>query len=93
MQNELYFFDQEFALDDCPAGYVMYRTLIYTYMYLPTIEQAVPMETLKRRYHLEDAWQAYEQEEHAFIASNRNIQIYKWSEIDPDRIYKKILGK
>ncbi len=97
MQNDLYFFDQEFALDDCPAGYVMYRTLIYTYMYLPMIEQAVPMETLKRRYHLEDAWQAYEQEEHAFIASNRNIQIYgqfyKWSEIDPDRIYKKILGK
>ena len=97
MENDLCFFDQEFARDDCPAGYVMYRTLIYTYMYLPKIEQAVPMETLKRRYRLEDAWQAYEQEEHAFIESNRNIQIYgqfyKWSEIDPDCIYKKILGR
>lgn len=97
MQNDLYFFDQEFVKENCPAGYVMYRTLIYTYMYMPKIEQAVPMETCIQRYRLEDVWQAYEQEEHAFIESNRNMQIYgqfyKWSEVDLNRIYQKIMGK
>ena len=97
IHNDLYFFDQEFALDNCPAGYVMYRALIYTYMYLPKIGQAVPMQDLIQRYRLQDAWQVYEQEEQAFIASNRNMQIYgqfyKWSQVDQDRIYQKMMAK
>lgn len=91
--NELYFFDQEFVREKYPAGYVLYRAIKYTYMYMPQAEQMIRMEDLKKKFHLSEAWEIYEKDEEEFIDSNRNFEIYgqfyKWASVDLGSIYQR----
>lgn len=77
LDDEFYVYDQEFVWENCPAKYVLYRGIKYTYMGLDGMETEVSLEELKERYGLEDAWDVYEKMENDFIAYNRQSELYK----------------
>jgi len=85
-EGELVFFDQEFVRENFPAGFVMFRALKYTYLFIPFANDYVPLENMKRRYNLEKVWDLYEKVEADFVRKNRNYEIYghflKWSHVD-----------
>lgn len=95
VNGTLLFFDQEFTKEKCPAGYVMFRAIKYTYMYMPKLYIMYNIDLLKNRYQLENVWDIYELEEKEFIDGNRNThiygQFYRWSEVDRSDIYKRII--
>lgn len=70
-QCELLFFDQEFERENYPAGYIMYRALMYSYHFIKNLEDIVPLNQMKERYGLVNAWKAYGFEEMRFVAQNR----------------------
>lgn len=84
------FYDQEFRRKNYPAGYTMFRVLLYTYLFITHAESILPQEEMKRRYGIEDLWNIYLAEEGRFISQNRNHRVYKyfyeWSTIDRNEI-------
>lgn len=98
--GKLLFFDQEFVREDCPAKYILFRALHYTWIHLPQAEQAVGLARLRRRYGLDALWEAFSRAENEFIAGNRKTDayrdVYKWAEVDRDAIAQRrltLLGK
>ena len=93
-EKKLLFFDQEFAGTDIPAGYVMFRALKYTYLFIPGADQIVHLDEMKREYGLEAAWEYYVKEENAFVAENRDYKTYggfnKWCRRDQKGIGRNI---
>lgn len=98
--DELYFFDQEFKLNDCPAKFVMYRALKYMYVYAKNAEKYVPLKSMKTRYDITDEmWKIFEEVEKNFIFKNRNMDLYsnfyKWTGVNRRKIAenaKKLLN-
>lgn len=82
--QKLYVYDQEFTAENCPAGYVLFRGIKYTYMSFPDIGANVPAGELKKRFGLEKSWDTYEKMEQAFISHNRQTklhrQFYQWAD-------------
>lgn len=93
-KKELIFFDQEFVLQNAPAGYVMFRALKYTYFFMPFAKGIVSLDEMKREYHLEQAWNYYNEEEREFVADNRDYKTYgnfnKWCKRDKKQILANI---
>jgi hypothetical protein len=75
--NELEFFDQEFVKEHYPAKYVLFRALKYTYFFIGEADKHVPLSDLKTKYELTELWDLFEQEEYAFVASNRKYDEYQ----------------
>ena len=75
--ENMIFFDQEFIRSNFPAKYVLYRAIKYTYMYISGLEMFVPIDALKKKFQLDMVWDVFDQEESAFIASNRNMEAFK----------------
>lgn len=73
--GEFKFFDQEFVFDNYPAGFVMYRALMYTYLFSPQLEDVVSIDDMKKRYDLSELWSTYEKEEQSFVAGNRRYDV------------------
>lgn len=94
MKKGLLYYDQEFVKANCPAGYVMFRAIHYTYGFSPDTEQYVPMEELKARYHLTDTWEFYLQEENAFLDRVRNHKMYQrfyqWAWVSQQQVNQNI---
>ena len=82
-EGRILFFDQEFMIPDCPAAYILYRALRYTWLHIKNAEHVIPLEKMKRRFHLEESWEAYTAYEDAFTYRNRNrylySQVYRWA--------------
>lgn len=97
VDGELYFFDQEFVRECYPAKYVLYRMLKYVYFFIPEADQYLPLQILKEKYGLMQAWQYFEEEERRFVAANRNYDIYKhfrkWAAVNKGEIYKRNAGE
>ncbi len=91
--GELLFFDQEFAKENYPAKYVLFRAIRYTYLNHPEIEERIPQIDLQKRYGLEDLWSAFLIEEDSFIETNRNHKIqhqfYVWANRNRNYIKEK----
>lgn len=83
--GNLLFYDQEFVKKDCPAKYVLFRALRYTYFYIKEAEMILALQCFKDKFELNEVWEIFEQEEAAFIEENRNYDsmssFYKWAEI------------
>ena len=96
IDNEFYFFDQEFVRRNFPAKYVLYRVLKYTYFFIPKAEEIVPLEDLKGNYELKEVWDCFEAEEKRFVASNRKYDVYqhfrKWAAVNKNEIFKRNEG-
>lgn len=94
IDQEFVFFDQEFRFDNYPAGYVMFRALRYTEIACLQVGQKFDLEYFKKRYHLEQIWEACMEEEDRFIYQNRNHELYAgfyhWIELDNKKIRQNI---
>lgn len=75
-QGEFLFYDQEFARENCPANYVLFRALRDMYFFASELEEIVPLETLMDRYGLTSTWEYYEQEEELFQTELRRRNVY-----------------
>lgn len=75
--EKMIFFDQEFARDNFPAKYVLYRAIKYSYMYLAGIVANVSIENLKEEFGLNEVWDIFDKEEKIFIDSNRKTAVFK----------------
>ena len=86
INDRLTYFDQEFVRENCPVGYVMYRAIMYTYLFVPVAECLVPLEEMKKRYNLTEFWEIYRIEEDRFGKENRQRDLYhsfyRWTEVD-----------
>ncbi len=74
--EDIMYYDQEFVREDCPAKYVLFRALRYTYIHLPQLEKLITLEEMKVRYGLDKDWDVYLAEEERFVGDNRNYALY-----------------
>ena len=85
--GKLRYYDQEFRVENCPAGYVLFRALRYTWLHIPEAERTIPLRDIKARYGLAACWKGFQAREDRFVAANRNHkalqEIYRHSQ--PDR--------
>ncbi|MCI8891887.1 MAG: class I SAM-dependent methyltransferase [Eubacterium sp.] len=97
VDDDFYFFDQEFIKECFPAKYVWYRVLKYTYFFMPEAEKQLPLENMKKIYGLSRIWQCFEEEESRFVAENRNYDRYqhfrKWAAVNKNDLYSRYVGK
>ncbi len=91
MENDIYFFDQEFVRTNYPAKYIMFRNVLYYYIFNPEDESCVPQKELMERYGLSELWNVFLDEENKFVSQNRNWRLYGnyygWTMLDRDAIY------
>lgn len=84
------YFDQEFVRENYPANYILFRAIHYIYCFTPNAEQYYPKQKLLEKYHMEDTWQIYLEEEYRFLDEVRNRrryqQFYQWTQVDPKRM-------
>lgn len=57
--GELLFFDQEFAYENCPAKYVLFRAISDIYSFIQGIEDAKPIAEIINRYGLSEIWKYF----------------------------------
>ncbi|MBQ6475230.1 MAG: LicD family protein [Clostridia bacterium] len=84
------YYDQEFCVRNCPAKYILYRAIHYTWLHLPGLEQVIPQQELFLRFGIsEKAQRVYQAREDRFVSENRNWarygQIYSWAQSAKDR--------
>ncbi len=66
------YYDQEFAVENCPAKYVLFRALYYTWIHIPEAEKIIPLETAKERFGLTGLWEGFARREERFVRENRD---------------------
>ncbi len=80
------YYDQEFTRGNCPAGYVLYRALNYTWMHIPEMEKCIPQREMAREWGLDAGWDAFAKTEYSFVRDNRRFDtfkvFYKWARFD-----------
>ena len=87
VDGRIRYYDQEFRVENCPARYVLFRALRYTWLHIPEAEKTLPLEEVKRRYGLEKEWNGFMARENRFVAENRNVEALKeiYDHVCPDR--------
>lgn len=84
------FYDQEFVKEFFPAKYVLFRALRYTYIYIQTADQIIPLQYFKDKYGLSEIWHIFEREEACFVEDNRNYNLltsfYQWAGVSPREV-------
>ena len=85
--GKLRYYDQEFRVEDCPAKYVLFRALFYTWLHIPEAEQYLPLESMKARYGLLKCWDGFRAREARFVSKNRRYDALKeiYEHAGPDR--------
>jgi len=72
----LLFFDQEYTMENCPAGYVMFRAVNDIYNFIPEVNKLIPLEEMQERYHLKGLWDYYVKAEKTFCIKLINEDVY-----------------
>ncbi len=74
--------DQEFCVENCPAGYILFRAIRYTWIHIPELESFLPRAEMAERFGLTALWDSFMAREERFVNGNRNIelfaQVYRW---------------
>lgn len=65
--NVIYWFDQEWTLENVPADFVLYRAILRFYCSFEEANKALPLTELARRYGLAAGWKDYQQLESLFF--------------------------
>jgi len=76
IDGRILFFDQEFMIEDCPALYILFRAIHYTWIHLPQAERSIPLDMMKTRFGLGRIWDAFAEVEDRFVNENRNFERY-----------------
>ena len=76
-EGRLRYYDQEFAVSNCPAGYVLFRALRYSWLHVPALEETVPLREMQERYGLAALWDGFAAREERFVSENRNVERYR----------------
>lgn len=63
----IYWFDQEWTLENVPAGFVLYRALLRFYCSYEEANQTLPLSALAGRYGLAAGWRDYQRLESLFF--------------------------
>ena len=71
------FFDQEFTVPFCPALYILYRALRYTWMHVPEAEDSLPLSEAYRQFGISRFLPLFAEREDAFVGANRNRELYR----------------
>ena len=81
------YYDQEFRVENCPAKYVLFRALRYTWLHIPEAEKYLPLEEMKKRYGLSACWDGLWKRECRFVSGSRNYKALKdiYDHAFPDR--------
>ena len=81
------YYDQEFCVENCPAKYVLFRALFYTWLHIPEAEDTLPLETVKEHFGLAALWDGFRLREERFVTQNRNWEALEdiYSHVAPDR--------
>ncbi|WP_308723303.1 adenylyltransferase/cytidyltransferase family protein [Paenibacillus polysaccharolyticus] len=91
LDGELLFFDQEYTMNYCPAGYVMFRAVHDIYNFMPDIVKLIPLEEMKEKYKLTSQWNLYLKAEDELSRKIVNKDIYTgrstWMN-DPEYIFR-----
>ena len=91
--GKIRYFDQEFTVQNCPAKYILFRALRYTWIHLPHAETVISLDSLKKCFGLERLWDSFMHYEHRFVEKNRNLEcyrdIYAWANTDAHEIAKR----
>lgn len=74
--GDLLLFDQEYTMDNCPAGYVVFRAVRDIYNFIPQINNLISLEEMEVRYNLKGLWQYYLKVEDEFCKKLVNRDIY-----------------
>ena len=75
--GEIRYFDQEFLVENCPAKYVLFRALFFTWLHIPEAEKLLPLEDVKTRFGLTALWDGFLRRENRFVSENRNRDALK----------------
>ncbi|CAM4481174.1 adenylyltransferase/cytidyltransferase family protein [Paenibacillus xylanexedens] len=76
LDGELLFFDQEYTMNHCPAGYVMFRAVHDIYNFIPEIVKLIPLEEMQEKYELKSLWKYYLKTEGELSRKIVNKDIY-----------------
>ena len=66
-EGTIYRFDQEWTLENVPAGFVLYRALLRFYCAYEVANQTLPLSELARSFGLAAGWKDYRQLESLFF--------------------------
>lgn len=77
-ENDLLFYDQEYTMDNCPAGYVMFRAINDIYKFIPQVERIVTIVEMKQRYDLDVKWNDFLKMESDFCQKLVNADTYTY---------------
>ncbi|MBO7363712.1 MAG: LicD family protein, partial [Lachnospiraceae bacterium] len=86
------YYDQVFRVEHCPADYIMYRAVHYTWIHIPEMERLIPLEEMKARFGLARNWDAFEKRETRFVGGPRNQERFQqlyggaWKAVSPKAI-------
>lgn len=81
IDGELLFFDQEYTMDHCPAGYVMFRAVHDIYRFIPEMKELIPLEEMQERYKIKGLWNCYLKAEVEFTRKLVNRDVYLGREL------------
>lgn len=76
INDDFYWFDQEWTLENVPAIFIIYRAIIETYSSYPEMEHYIPIVELAVRYRLVDAWDDLQLIENLFSGAVIDIDHY-----------------
>lgn len=72
INDQLYYFDQEFKKEKYPAKYVMFRAIRYSYLSVEKLESLISLETMRKHFGISsEMWEFFLRLEDEFIEKNR----------------------
>ena len=81
--GRIVYYDQEFTVHGCPASYIIYRALRYTWLSISGAEKIIPLQKMKKMFGIEEHWDAFTRYEDEFTNRNRCrerfSQVYRWA--------------
>ena len=94
-KDQIYIYDQEFIMEDCPAEYAMYRTIRYAFQSIKNLRDNLDIISMYLRYGIDESLKSgFEKKEEEFIDSVRKKSeyeaLYKLATPDYDAIYERM---
>ncbi len=78
------YYDQEFMVEYCPAKYILFRAIHYTYIHLNQLDNVIKKDDMFGLFGIDQEMQkAFTRVEDSFVSDNRNWnlygQLYNWA--------------